>query len=472
MWVPLKGPQTAALSTEADILFYGGAAGGGKTDLLIGLGLAQHIRSIIYRRQSVQLQGIYQRMTEILENRDGFNSQDKIWQIPTGQVGHVIEFGSCQHPGDEQAYQGRPHDLIAFDEITHFLESQFRFLLGWLRTTVPGQRCRVVCAGNPPTDSDGDWVLSFWGPWLNEDHPNPAEPGELRWYATIDGRDEEVASGESFYHGAELITPLSRTFIPSRIADNPYLVETGYMAQLQALPEPLRSQMLLGDFKAGKSDDPWQVIPTAWVRDAQSRWRERDRKDKMTGVGVDVARGGADETVISRRHGTWFDELLCYPGEATPDGPSGAALVVTATRDGAPVNVDVIGVGSSVYDHLASTGMDISGVNNANASKEKDESDQLGFKNVRAEHWWRMREALDPKSNDPICLPPGQDIRVDLCAPRYKLVAGGKIQIESKEELIKRIGRSPDKGDAVVMCWNTKAPKNWAPLQMPKRGVV
>jgi hypothetical protein len=61
---------------------------------------------------------------------------------------------------------------------------------------------------------------------------------------------------------------MSRTFIPSRVSDNPYLMGTGYMTQLQSLPEPLRSQMLYGDFKAGVQDDPWQVIPTAWVEAA------------------------------------------------------------------------------------------------------------------------------------------------------------------------------------------------------------
>jgi hypothetical protein len=66
---------------------------------------------------------------------------------------------------------------------------------------------------------------------------------------------------------------MSRTFIPSRVSDNPYLMGTGYMTQLQSLPEPLRSQMLYGDFHAGVQDDPWQVIPTAWVEAAMARWK-------------------------------------------------------------------------------------------------------------------------------------------------------------------------------------------------------
>jgi hypothetical protein len=55
-------------------------------------------------------------------------------------------------------YQGRPHDLKAFDEITHFTEAQFRTLIGWLRTDNPNIRQRVVAAGNPPTTPEGEWV--------------------------------------------------------------------------------------------------------------------------------------------------------------------------------------------------------------------------------------------------------------------------------------------------------------------------
>ena len=68
------------------------------------------------------------------------------------------------------------------------------------------------------------------------------------------------------------------TFLQAMLWDNPYYMDAGYMATLQSLPEPLRSQMLLGDFHAGMQDDPWQVIPTEWVRLAQKRWMERKKR--------------------------------------------------------------------------------------------------------------------------------------------------------------------------------------------------
>ncbi|OHD28151.1 MAG: terminase [Spirochaetes bacterium GWB1_59_5] len=447
VWVPLPGPQTEALESEADILFYGGAAGGGKSDLLIGASLTQHVKSLILRRESTQLQGILDRITEILGGRDGYNGQEKVWRMPDRQM----EFGSVKDSGDEIKYQGRPHDLLGFDEICHFLESQFRFLLGWLRTTKKGQRCRVICTGNPPTDSDGQWVKQFWGPWLDKKHPNPAKPGELRWYAMIDGKEVECADGSRFIHAGKSIKPKSRTFIPSRIQDNAYLMATDYESTLQALPEPLRSQMLNGDFTAGTDDDPFQTIPTAWIEAAMERWTpEGKRRNTMDSVGADIARGGRDETIITPRHAWWFAEQTCYPGAQTPDGSTSASLILANTRDAAPIHVDVIGVGSSVYDHLNDNNIHVIAVNWAEKATRTDKTGKLKFVNLRAQHWWSMREALDPKTGDDLALPPCPKLLADLTAPRWKLTPRG-IQIESKDDLVKRIGRSPDRGDSAVL---------------------
>jgi len=455
VWNPLTdlddpdrlSPQTRALESPADELFYGGAAGGGKSDLLLGAALTRHRRSVVFRREFKQIKALEDRCREMLDGRAGYNAQDRRWRLPGGRL---LEFGACQHEGDEEAWQGRPHDLKAFDEITHFTERQYRFLTTWLRTTEPGQRCRVICAGNPPTGAEGDWVLRYWGPWLDEAHPRPARPGELRWYAAIDGKDTEVEDGAAFDWKGEAVTPKSRSFIPSRVEDNPYLIATGYKATLQALPEPLRSRMLEGSFKAGREDDPWQVIPGDWVAAAQQRWRARAKpKTPMTALGLDPARGGRDETVMIARHDNWFAQPLAYPGAETPDGPAVAALAVAAMRNGCGVVVDVIGVGASVYDHLSGNGVPCLAFNGAERSMARDRTGSMGFINKRAEWWWRMREALDPAGGQEIALPPDARLRADLCAPRWRLAARG-IQIEAKEEIIARIGRSPDRGDAAT----------------------
>lgn len=449
IWEPTPGPQTNAYKCDADILLYGGAAGGGKTDLLLGLALTQHYRTVIYRREATQLSGILDRLTEIQGSRDGYNGQDKVWRLDDNRK---IDFGSMPHIGDEQKHQGKPHDLIGFDELTHFAESQFRYLLTWLRSTDPrAKRKRVVCTSNPPTDNDGQWVMEYWGPWLNPEHPSQAKPGELRWYVTDEnGKDLEVKGKDDYIIvNGKRRYPMSRTFIPSTVEDNPFLAGTNYESVLDSLPEPLRSQMRDGSFTAGLQDDPWQVIPSAWVKHAQERWQPKAKKAPMDSMGVDVARGGRDETIITRRHGEWFDELLIYPGQTTPDGPSVAAQVMTHMRDAAPVHVDVIGVGASVYDHLKDNNIHAIGVNSAKGTEARDKSGALSFANKRAEMWWRLREALDPKENTGLALPPDPQLKADLCAPKWKLTARG-ILVESKEDLMKRIGRSTDRGDAVV----------------------
>lgn len=446
-----------AYNSTADIIGYGGAAGGGKTDLACGKSLTQHQKVLVLRREATQLTGIIDRFTELIGGRDGYNGAERIWRLPSKQ----IEFGSTPNLDDWNKYQGRPHDLLVFDEAANFLEAQVRALLGWLRSVDPKQRCQALMTFNPPTNAEGRWIIKFFAPWLDPKHPNPAKPGELRWFAMIDGEEAEVEDGTPFWHGADLIKPMSRTFIPSRVSDNPYLMGTGYMATLQSLPEPLRSQMLYGDFQAGIEDDPWQVIPTAWVEAAQARWKRPDKLAPMDSLGVDVARGGRDNTIIARRHGMWFDEPLVYPGSATPDGPKVAGLTIAAMRDQAVTHIDVIGVGSSPYDFLTEANQQVVGVNVSEAATGLDKSGRLRFKNQRSELVWRMREALDPTNNTGIALPPDPRLLADLTAYTWEL-SGSTIYVASREEIIDKIGRSPDFASAYVL----------ALLDTPKRAVV
>lgn len=461
-WAPLDGPQRDAYECEADVIGYGGAAGGGKTDLALGKALFQHRRSAIFRREGTELTAIVDRLAELLGSRDGYNGQEKIFRVPGKRQ---VEFGSLANPGDERKYQGRPKDLLVIDEAANCLEAPVRYLMGWVRTTVKGQHCQTLMTFNPPTSAEGQWIIKFFAPWLDRKHPKPAKPGELRWFATVNGEDIEVETNEPFvilgdrpeydfdplaYPVDQIITPLSRTFIPSRVTDNPHLAGTHYMAQLQALPEPLRSQMLYGDFTAGMEDDAMQVIPSAWVDAAMRRWSEPVQRAPMTTLGVDVARGGKDNTVIARRHGMWFDQPLAYPGAQTPDGPSCAGLVIAAMRDGAPIHIDVIGVGSAPYDFLRSANQQIVGVNVAEKSLATDRSGRLRFANQRSELWWAMREALDPSHNTGITLPPDERLRADLCAPTWEL-RGPVVYVESRDEIHKRIGRSPDWASAYIL---------------------
>lgn len=450
-WKPLPGPQTTAYYSQATVVGFGGAAGGGKTDLAVGLALTQHRRVGIFRQNGTELVGVVDRIAELIGTRDGFNGSDRIWRWQRPDGAEVqIELGSFPQPGDVEKYRGRPHDLLVFDEASSMRAQDVRFIMGWLRTTDQGQRCRALMTFNPPNRPEGRWVIDYFRPWLDKTHPNPAKPGEVRWFATIDGKEVEVADGSPINHRGERVLPQSRTFVPSRITDNPYLLNTGYMATLQSLEEPFRSQMLYGDFTAGVEDDPYQVIPTRWVEAAMSRWRPMDAPPPMDSVGVDVARGGKDKTVIARRHGNWFAEPLTYPGSSTPDGPTVAGLVIAATRDRAPIHIDVIGVGSSPYDFLNQVQQQVIGVNVAEAARGTDRSGRLKFRNLRSEIWWRMREALDPQNQTGIALPPDPRLLADLTCATWEM-SGSTIAVASRDAIMDKIGRSPDYASAYCL---------------------
>lgn len=455
IWQPFPdSPQAQAYYSKADVLGYGGAAGGGKSDLLLGLAFTAHQRTVIFRSNYTDLKDLIARGDEIQDGRCSFvRGEKRQWELPDGRT---VELGAIELDKDKRKWRGRPHDFIAIDEAADFSESIFRFVTGWLRTTDPKQRTRIVMAFNPPTTPAGEWIVKYFAPWLDPRNPNPAQPGELRWFARIDDADVEVAED---WRGSDPITgdviaPKSRTFIPARVEDNPFLMATDYVTELNNLPEPLRSQLRYGDFTIGTDDDPWQVIPTAWILEAQERWRNMERPAvAMRTAGVDVARGGRDSTVIVPLYGTFFDEPIVYPGASTPDGSTTARYVTDAVPVETPIYIDVIGYGASAYDHLnALSGVKVTPVNNSGKAHGRDKSGRYEFLNIRAESYWKLREALDPASGENIALPPDRRVRVDLCAPRYR-ITGGRIAVEPKEDIIKRIGFSPDYGDGIVLAW-------------------
>lgn len=478
-WLPNVGPQTQAYLCPADLLLYGGQAGGGKTGLLLGLALTAHRRTLLMRRQGTELGALIEETIRFNGSREGYNgsSPPKLRTVD----GRLIDFGSAKDAGDEQSWQGQAHDLLGLDEATQFLESQVRFLMGWVRTTDEAQRTRVVLASNPPLDASGQWVIGMFRPWLDLTHPKPAKPGELRYFVTDpDGNDMEVDGPEpvQFPGRPNPVKPLSRTFIPAALADNPYLARTDYASKLDAMPEPLRSAVRDGNFMAAREDDPWQAIPSDWVRQAQARWTSVPPVGvPLCAMGVDVAQGGGDQTVIARRYDGWYAPMLAVPGAQTPDGKAVAALVIQHRHDRCAVVIDNGGGwGGDAVKHLVANEIDAEAYLGVKPSTARTADRQLPFFNTRAEVYWRFREALDPSQpgGSPIALPPDPELVADLAAPRYSVGPRG-IQVEAKEDLVKRLGRSTDRGDAVVMAWRAgpKGPDSgraWAQRQRGRFG--
>lgn len=465
-------PQRLATESLADETLFGGQPGGGKTDWLIGMAVTQHRNSAIFRRELSQMKGkdgIIARSQEIIGNRGVYNATEHTWKKIDGY--RDIEFLGVKNPSDVNKFKGRAHSLKAFDEVSEFTEEMYQFLIGWNRSPDPNERCRVICTSNPPTTVEGQWVTRRWAAWLDEKHPNPAKPGELRWYAIINGRDTEVESDKEFvlvdgkitydfdrrkYRAQDIIKPKSRTFIPSSVTDNPVLMASGYISTLQRLPEPLRTIMLNPEkgWNMSIKDDLFQVIPTAHVLAAIERGKTTPKpKVPLTALGVDPSLGGEDSFVIAKRYANWYDKLQVHAGVDVPTGQVGAAIVLENVDPGTDpdVNIDIIGIGATTYDFLLESNLGfVNPINFAEASSELDNSGKYRLANVRAAAYWQFREALDPERGQNICLPDDDILKADLCAPRYRITARG-ILIESKDEIRDRIGRSPDRGDAVVL---------------------
>lgn len=450
---PKNLPQCRAFESTADVIGYGGAAGGGKTDVALGMAIEKHRRTLFMRREYAQLIDVIDRSREIIGLKGRYNGSTHTWRDLPGK--RVIEFGGCANSGDEEIWRGRPHDLNIFDEATFFLERQVRFIMGWNRSTDPEIKCQTLITFNPPSNSDGEWVKKFFAPWLDKSHPNPALPGELRWF-TMGPNNKEIecdGNAEFINDAGETIRPKSRTFFPAKLTDNPYWEGTDYAATIQGMPEPARSQMLYGDMDIGAKDDAYQVIPSEWIRAAQKRWIAKDEPGKLDCIGVDPSRGGDDSTVVTPRYGCYFGEQIQYPGSSIRTGGDVVVRIVPLLANGGTANIDVIGIGSSAVDIARMQGIPVNAINFSEGTDEKDAGGILGFMNVRALAYWRMRESLDPTGKDEadlVAIPDDPELFTELIAHRYEPGMRG-IKVKSKDEVKERIGRSPDKADSLVL---------------------
>ena len=205
---------------------------------------------------------------------------------------------------------------------------------------------------------------------------------------------------------------------------------------------------VLGQFHASDEDS---VIPLAWLEDAIERWHEWDRAGRPSPggphwTGVDVGRGG-DETVLATRDG-W---AVTLKGNRSRDTMSVVGMV--QAEPGRAI-VDVVGVGAGVYDRLREVhARPLAYTGSGKAAGARDRSGKLGFTNVRSAAYWHLRELLDPSFEPVLALPPDNLLISDLTTPKWDVITGvpAKIQVEKKDAVVERLGRSPDRGDAIVM---------------------
>jgi phage terminase large subunit-like protein len=263
---PQPGPQEDMLACSADVLFYGGAAGGGKTwSLLVDPLRAIHLdgfRGAIFRRESVQITndgGLWDESEKVYRLLGAESVQSPQYRWRFADADSSIAFLHINQEKDVEKYQGAQFAFLGFDELTHFTKKQFLYMLSRLRSTC-GVKPWVRATMNPDADS---WVLEFIEPFLDgEGYPDPEKCGKLRWFVIEDGGvkwvDEVTEDAKSF------------TFIPASIYDNKILLKAdpAYLANLKAQDNVTRARLLGGNWYATHADGMFKDHQIEVVDDA------------------------------------------------------------------------------------------------------------------------------------------------------------------------------------------------------------
>jgi hypothetical protein len=210
------------------------------------------------------------------------------------------------------------------------------------------------------------------------------------------------------------------------------------------------------------------LIPLMWVQLAQERFKEHHNKNRKIEsplrLGADVAGMGRDSSAFAHRYGNYvakFD-LIQGAGEANHMEISGKIKnILEQNTNGmrgviAQGFIDTIGEGAGVYSRLLEQKMQVYSCKFSEGAQDgkkplKDMTGQYQFLNMRAYTYWAIRDWLDPKHNTGAMLPPDCDeLAEELTETKWKFRSDGKIQIEDKEEIKKRLKRSPDRADALA----------------------
>lgn len=262
---PQAGPQESFLASSADIVIYGGSAGGGKSYALL-LEPLRHLTTVpgfgavIFRRTTPQIRnegGLWD-TSETIYGPIGLKPKESVLEWEHASTGNTVKFAHLEHEKNVLDWQGSQVPLLCFDELTHFEAKQFWYMLSRNRSTC-GVRPYVRATTNPDADS---WVASLIAWWVDQDPASPTygqaiqdRAGRIRWFVRSNGEltwaDTPGELRERF-PGSE---PKSLTFIPSSLDDNPALTskDPGYRANLLALDPVEQARLLHGNWKVRAS---------------------------------------------------------------------------------------------------------------------------------------------------------------------------------------------------------------------------
>lgn len=303
---PQPGPQSEFIACSADIVIYGGAAGGGKSFGLLFDPLRHRnnklFGGVIFRRTAVQVRnegGLWDESMQLYPYLQAKPSEHSLsWKFPSGMS---MSFANLEHDKDVLNYQGAQIPWIGFDELTHFTENQFFYMLSRNRST-SGVKPRIRATCNPDPDSFVRRLIDWW---IGKDgFPIKERSGKLRYFIRINDEmiwaDTAEEIFERYGRGPEIM-PTSLTFIPSKLDDNKILMEKdpSYAARLLALNRVDRMRLREGNWNvranAGsmfKRD--WftvlDAIPASWHRQCRY-WDRAATKPSETNKDPDWTRG-------------------------------------------------------------------------------------------------------------------------------------------------------------------------------------
>ena len=261
---PQKGPQEDFLSSPADIAIYGGAAGAGKSfavllDALRSVITTKGFYAVYFRRTSVQIRspgGLFDASMKLYPFAGGIPSISNLeWKWLKGGR---VKMSHLEYESSVLDWQGSEIALLVFDELTHFSENMFFYLMSRNRSTC-GVRPTIRATCNPDAES---WVARFISWWIDQEtgYPIAERAGKIRWFIRL---NDQMLWGDSKkelidkYGRPDLpighedqIMPKSVTFVPGKLSDNPALTKAdpGYKSNLLALTRVEKERLLYGNW--------------------------------------------------------------------------------------------------------------------------------------------------------------------------------------------------------------------------------
>lgn len=330
---PQAGPQEQFLASPADIIIFGGAAGGGKSYAVL-LEPLRHVttnkkfHAVIFRRNATQVRnpgGLWDASNSMYPRTGGIPLQQPMdWRWPKGGR---VKFSHLESENSVNDWQGSEVPLIIFDELTHFLESQFFYMLSRNRS-LSGVKGYMRATTNPDAES---WVAKLIEWWIDQETGYAIEErsGVIRYFIRIDGTIIWADTAEELietyknplipaYHH-EQPQPKSLTFIVSKLTDNKVLMERDptYMANLKAMSRVERERLLNGN---------WKIRPTAGLYFQRSE--------------ASIVESAEDVVSYAR----YWDLAATEPGEGNPDPDYTIGFLLGRRKNGRYVILDIIRV--------------------------------------------------------------------------------------------------------------------------------